>query len=127
MTMLELSPLVRGAEGDQVECRDRTSLHQTSGHQTSVRDPHSVVPLSHQRVRLYRAPHYRPQHSLPHHDLLTDEVYLVHATHQEGVEVVHVGVLSHGHVEDVEVGNGLSDGLDHLVALRGCPTEAVPG
>ena len=115
----------RPDDGDDDD--DDDDLHQTSGHQTSVRDPHSVVPLSHQRVRLNRDPHYRTKQSLPHHDLLTDEVYLIHATHQERVEVVHVRVLSHGHVEDVEVGDGLSDGLNHPVALRGRPTEAVPG
>ena len=41
--------------------------------------------------------------------------------------MVHVGVLPNSHIVDVYVRNGLSDGVNHPVTLRGRPTETVPG
>ena len=41
--------------------------------------------------------------------------------------MVHVGVLPNRHIVDVNVRNGLSDGVNHPVTLRGRPPEAVPG
>ena len=41
--------------------------------------------------------------------------------------MVHVGVLPNRHIVDVNVRNGLPDGVNHPVTLRGRPPEAVPG
>ena len=41
--------------------------------------------------------------------------------------MVHVRVLPDSHIDNVDLRQSLSDGLDHPVALGGGPAQPVPG
>lgn len=63
-------------------------MDQTSDEETSLGDTHCIVTIGQQWVI---------------EELLADQVYLVHAPHEDTVSVVHLGVRSNRHIEYVDI------------------------